>query len=121
MTLREVIDEVCLEWWGHHEPGLAVVKSGTSGLSAAMEHAVSLWMVEQDCCLDQIIALVKADMHPCFRKRVPHLLGGKEVDEPGWNLQLSPEAGHLIDYDGATLEDVLQEACAEYLSKEATT
>ena len=120
MTLREVIEGVVKEWWGAPQ-GHAIVKSGTHGLAAKLEHAVSLWMVEQDCCLDQIIALVKADMHPCFRKRVPHLLGGKELDDPGWNLQLSPEAGHLIDYDGATLEDVLQEACAEYLSKEATT
>ena len=120
MARREVMEGGVKEWWGETQ-GHAIVKSGTHGLAAKLEHAVSLWMVEQDCRLEQIIALVKADMHPCFRKRVPHLLGGKEVDEPGWNLQLSPEAGHLIDYDGATLEDVLQEACAEYLSKEATT
>jgi len=64
--------------------------------------------------LDQIIALKEAGMNPCLRDA--------SQDCNNWNLQLSPEAGHLIDFDGTTLEDVLKEACAKYLfAKEATT
>ncbi len=70
--------------------------------------------------LDQIVALAEAGLFPCLRKNVPRLIGMDNF-VPGWNLQLSPEAGHLIDFDGATLEEVLQEACAKYLPKEATT
>ena len=113
MKLREVIDDVCLKWWGHH-PTLAVVKSGTIGLADAMETAILAWEAERDVRLEQIIALKEAGMNPCLRN------ASQACNK--WNLQLSPEAGHLIDFDGATLEDVLKEACAIYLSpKEATT
>ena len=125
MTLQEVIDGAVQEWWG---PGTgARVRSGVSGLADKLELAVRDWMDEQDCRLDQIVALVEADLNPCLRKGVfgrkkrRLLLGGGEQVDPGWNLQLSPEAGHLIDFSGATLEDVLQEACNKYLPKEATT
>ena len=113
MKLREVIDDVCLKWWGH-QPNLAVVKSGTIGLADAMETAILAWEAERDCRMDQIIALKEAGMNPCLRDASQAC--------NNWNLQLSPEAGHLIDFDGATLEDVLKEACAKYLfAKEATT
>ncbi len=122
MTLREVIEDVVKEWWGAPQ-GQAIVKSGTSGLVNTIEHHVMVWVIDRDCRLEQIIALVKANMNPCLRKgsfgqeKRLQILGGEQV-EPGWNLQLSPEAGHLIDFDGATLKDVLQEACDKYLSKE---
>ena len=111
MTLRDVIDDVCLKWWG--QP--------LSGLANAMESAILAWEAERDCRMDQIIALVKADLNPCLRKSTGSIIQGADADSH-WNLQLSPEAGRLIDFDGATLEDVLKEACAKYLfAKEATT
>ena len=114
MTLRLVIEKVCLKWWGPQLSNLAVVKSGTSGLADSMESAILAWEAERDCRLQQIIALKEAGMNPCLRDASQAC--------NNWNLQLSPEAGHLIDFDGATLEDVLKEACAIYLStKEATT
>ena len=95
----------------------ALAKEGRSlppEVADKVEHAVTLWMAKQDNRLDQIIALKEAGMNPCLRDASQAC--------NNWNLQLSPEAGHLIDFDGATLEDVLKEACAKYLfAKEATT
>jgi len=95
----------------------ALAKEGRSlppEVADKVEHAVTLWMAKQDSRLDQIIALKEAGMNPCLRDASQAC--------NNWNLQLSPEAGHLIDFDGATLEDVLKEACAKYLfAKEATT
>lgn len=121
MTLQDVIKEVCREWWGVHTPGLAVVKSGTDGLSQSLELAVRAWMGKKDHLLDQIIALSLAGNHPCLRRSSKSIIEGTVFTNSEWNLQLSPEAGHLIDFDG-TLEDILEEACEKYLpKKEATT
>ncbi len=102
----------------------ALAKEGRSlppEVADKVEHAVTLWMDEKDHRLDQIIALSRAGMHPCLRRGTASIVQGADADA-GWNLQLSPEAGQLIDFDGATLEDVLKEACAKYLfTKEATT
>ena len=113
MTLQEVIKAGLTEWsdQGPERP---------ISMSSAIEHRVTLWMAERDCRLDQIMALAKSGLHPCLRTKVPNIIGDENF-KPGWNLQLSPEAGHLIDFSGATLEDVLQEACDKYLPKEATT
>jgi len=104
VTLREAIVEGMKEW-GHTDP-----EAHCPSQVAKIEHHVSAWVLDRDCRLEQLIALKEAGMSPCLRDAT------KACNE--WNLQLSPEAGHVIDFDGATLEDVLKEACAKYLSKE---
>ena len=127
MTLREAIAGACQDWWGPTPPGRVAVKSGTHGLADKVEHAVTLWLAEQDCLLDQIIALSRAGLCPMLRPSTEGFFDKKlgVAGKPGWNLQLRPEAGpfanQFIDFNGATLEDVLQEACDKYLPKEATT
>ena len=112
MTLKEAIKNGLAEWADQ-------APEGPISMSSAIELHVSAWMAEQDCRLDQIIALAEADLNPLLRRGYWNAKG--TYADGGWNLQLSPKAGHLIDFGGATLEDVLQEACEKYLPKEATT
>ena len=122
MTLREVIDGVVQDWWGFPDSRPTTqVRSGVSGLANMLELRVRNWMDEKNHHLDQIIALALAGTHPCLRMSSKSIIEGAKAPKNEWNLQLSPEAGHLIDFDG-TLEDILEEACEKYLpKKEATT
>ena len=115
MTLREAIVAVFKEC-DEAQYALRVSHLHTRALIDRLELGLSAWEAERDCRLDQIIALARANLYPMLRRG-----GCGSCSAERWSLQLSPEPGHLIDFNGATLEDVLQEACDKYLPQEAPT